>query len=144
MKAEVGDVLAIRPGRESDSDSDESDDDAIIDDGDLFADYWLAVVRQPYKTYDIADPQTHPAQLHSLVHDDEYVVIEYLHYVCDTAQGGRKYVTKQGYPCTVFWQQGAIVPYKMNKSKMTKKQTTFILTEAHEDNVLCRLQPITD
>ena len=78
-----------------------------------------------------------------LEHGDDLIVTEYLHFLSKTPDGGRKYELEDS-PLSVLWQQGAIVPYRMPKAKMGPRQTTFVLSESHEDQILCRLQPITD
>lgn len=108
----------------------------------LLTDFWLARVQQTYQKVTEPDGKT---VLNSILdHDDEYIVIHYLHFVRSTAQGGREYELKEGYSDIVLWEQGSVVPYKLAKAKMKNNQSKFVLSETHEEQILCRLQPIVD
>ena len=146
-KAQVGEVLAIRPGEDEDLINEESGEEILEGNVRFLYDFWLARVKEPYCKVDDTDDDGAPIgrTVHGceLEHGDDFVVIDYLHFLSKTPDGGRKYELEDS-PLSVLWQQGAIVPYRMPKAKMGPRQTTFVLSESHEDQILCRLQPITD
>ena len=77
----------------------------------LLSDFWLAKVVEPYRmVHNPAGETVHGVELDD---QDEYLIVQYMHFVCSTAQGGRKYEIRPGYPQSVLWQQGAVVPYKI-------------------------------
>ena len=87
------------------------------------SDYWIAKVVEPYKKVEEAGGKD-VLGVH-LDFDDEYLVVQYLHFECETQAGGFKYKLKPGYPESVLWEQGSIVPYKM-KGIMQKGNIIFI------------------
>ena len=89
----------------------------LQDSVDLLADFWLARVDQEYSTVD--DENGTEVLGLELDEGDEYLIVTYLEFVETTAAGGRKYEIREGYPQTVLWEQGSIVPYKL-KARMKK------------------------
>jgi len=84
------------------------------------SDFWLAKVMESYQVVEAPAGETVLGV--DLDHEDEYLIVKYMHFVCNTAQGGRKYEVRDGYPQSVLWQQGAVVPYKI-KGNMQQGKT---------------------